>query len=162
MHLTLEDRTARRIRSAGPGVVAAVVLLQTAAHLGNTFGPEMDALDVHAERTVFSALSALTLAALAGLCVLAGRRGPVDLGPARILAGLVATGLRLLMAAVLLEVVSAPFSTPSTQGGLVHAFEGALEEGCELGGWGLLVVGLLTWCTSCVQSLLPTVAADGA
>lgn len=225
MHPPPVDRTAQRLRSAGPVVVVVVVALQTVAHLANTFGPELDALDVHAEGTIFSALAAVTITALAGLCVLAGRRGAVELAPARVLAGLLGflavdeffvvhervgdgavrllglsegwdsvlwpllylpllgvvflqflafsrlaprevgglavIGLRLLVAAVLLEAVSAPFSTPATYGGLVHAFEGAVEEGLELGGWGLLVVALLTWCSSCARSPSPTVAAEG-
>ncbi|MDP9408130.1 MAG: hypothetical protein M3P95_09750 [Actinomycetota bacterium] len=52
-------------------------------------------------------------------------------------------GLGLLVAAMLAEVVSAPFSTDETAAGLVHALEGAVEEACELGGWGLLTVATL-------------------
>lgn len=54
-------------------------------------------------------------------------------------------GLALLAVAVVLEVLSAPFSTPTTGAGLVHALEGAAEEACELGGWGLLALSSLSW-----------------
>jgi hypothetical protein len=57
------------------------------------------------------------------------------------LAGLLQGGLVLLVLAVGLEVASAPFSTETTADGLVHALEGAVEEACELGGWGLLALG---------------------
>lgn len=52
-------------------------------------------------------------------------------------------GLGLLVAAVGLEVLSAPFSTASTADGLVHALEGMVEEGFELAGWGLISTGVV-------------------
>ncbi len=211
MPATVDHLRAQRIRAIGVAAVAGIVALQTVAHLANTFGPRVPALDLHAERTVFSLLAASTIAALAGLCVVVGRRADVELGRARVLAALlgflavdeyfvihervgdgavtvlrlsegwdsvlwpliylpllgvillqlltfariappqvgtlILSGLQLLVAAVVLEVVSAPFSTPATRDGLVHAVEGALEEACEQGGWGLLVVAMLTWTT---------------
>jgi uncharacterized membrane protein YidH (DUF202 family) len=53
------------------------------------------------------------------------------------------TGLGLLVGAVSLEVLSAPFSTPTTASGLVHSYEGMVEEALELGGWGLIATGLV-------------------
>lgn len=58
------------------------------------------------------------------------------------IAGLLRVGLALLVTAVALEVVSAPFSTATTAAGLVHLLEGAVEEGCELAGWGLIALGV--------------------
>ncbi len=51
----------------------------------------------------------------------------------------------LLVAAVVLEMLSAPFSTADTAGGVVHAIEGAFEEGFELVAWGFIAIGFLTW-----------------
>lgn len=51
----------------------------------------------------------------------------------------------LLVAAVVLEIASAPFSTVDTAGGVVHAIEGAFEEGFELVAWGFIAIALLTW-----------------
>lgn len=190
------------------GAVAA----QTVLHLLNRLGGRVDALDVHAERTVFALASALTVACVALACLLLARSVAVHRGPARALAAmllflagdevlvvhervgtgaasllglsegwdsvlwpllylpligavfllllrfagqapggvghLARRGLALLVLAVVLEVVSAPASTPDTVGGVVHALEGAVEEAFELGGWGLVAVGLLSWARS--------------
>lgn len=67
------------------------------------------------------------------------RRAPRDVGR------LVLVGLGCLVAAVVLEVVSYRFSTSETAPGLIHALEGAAEEGLELMGWGLLAAATLTW-----------------
>lgn len=53
---------------------------------------------------------------------------------------LLRTGLALLVTAVALEVLSAPFSTEQTAAGLVHALEGAVEEACEVLGWGAVAI----------------------
>lgn len=73
------------------------------------------------------------------LVVRLAREGPDDIGP------LLLTGLACLVAAVVLEVVSYPFSTAVTGPGPVHALEGAVEEGLELAGWGLLASALWCW-----------------
>jgi len=84
---------------------------------------------------VYLPLVGLVLLLLAALA----RRAPHDIGR------LVVTGLGCLVAAVVLEVVSYRFSTSETHRGLVHALEGAAEEGLELAGWGLLAAATLTW-----------------
>ncbi|MGX5656386.1 hypothetical protein ACWKWC_16555 [Geodermatophilus nigrescens] len=55
---------------------------------------------------------------------------------------LLAAGLALLVAAVVVEMATAAWSTAATASGLGHGLAGAVEEACELGGWGLLAVGL--------------------
>jgi len=65
---------------------------------------------------------------------------------------LVRLGLVLLATSVAAEVLSAPWSTADTHAGLVHAVEGALEEGLELGGWGLVATGLLAWATTTLRA----------
>ena len=64
--------------------------------------------------------------------------------------------LLLLVAAVAAEILSAPFSTDETWLGVVHAWEGAFEEGCELGAWGLVAVSMFGWARA------RTVAGGGA
>jgi hypothetical protein len=54
----------------------------------------------------------------------------------------VLVGLVLLVTAVAAEVLSAPVSTPETEGGWAHVFESAYEEGAELTGWILIATGL--------------------
>jgi hypothetical protein len=71
------------------------------------------------------------------LLVLESRRGP------QLTSVLVLAGLGCLAAAVGAEVISFPFSTG--EGGISHAIEGAAEEALELGGWGLIATGLLSW-----------------
>lgn len=73
------------------------------------------------------------------LVVMLAREAPDDIGP------LLLTGLACLVAAVVLEVVSYPFSTAETGPGAVHALEGAVEEGLELAGWGVLASALWCW-----------------
>jgi hypothetical protein len=58
---------------------------------------------------------------------------------------LLVTAAALLVAAVVLEIASAPFSTAETAGGVVHKVEGAFEEGFELVAWGLIAIALFTW-----------------
>lgn len=58
-------------------------------------------------------------------------------------AALVRCAMVLLVAAVGLEVVSAPFST--TADGIVHGLEGAVEEGFELTAWCFVAIAMLTW-----------------
>lgn len=50
-------------------------------------------------------------------------------------------GLALLGAAVLAEVVSAPWSTGQN---IVHTIEGGIEEALELAGWILIAAGVMT------------------
>lgn len=52
---------------------------------------------------------------------------------------------RLLVIAVVLEVVSAPFSTPTTADGMVHQIEAAFEESFELLAWSLTAIAFLRW-----------------
>ena len=91
------------------------------------------------DSVVWPALYLPLLAAVAALLVALARRAPA--APRR----LVHAGLACLVGAVLLEVVSFRYSTPTTASGLVHALEGAVEEALELSGWGLLAVALLSW-----------------
>lgn len=77
------------------------------------------------------------LLAVVVLLVDASRHSP------RVPGRLVLLGIASLGAAVVLEIASAPFSTAETAGGVVHAVEGAFEEAAELGGWGLIAIGLL-------------------
>jgi hypothetical protein len=51
----------------------------------------------------------------------------------------------LLVMAVALEVVSAPFSTAETADGIVHQIEGAFEESFELLAWSLTAIAFLRW-----------------
>jgi xanthosine utilization system XapX-like protein len=198
-------------RAAGTGLVVTVVALQSVLHLGNTFTRQVSALDVHAERTVFSLLTAVVIGSLAVGCVRVRLRSTLPAPWALVLAGLlgclaadelvsvherageraaallglsvawdsvlwpllylplagavlvllvllvvaaparvrrsVGWGLALLVTAVVLEVLAAPLSAPANVDGVLHALEGALEEGCELGGWGLLAAGVLGWRT---------------
>ena len=76
----------------------------------------------------------LTGAALAALLAVSRRAQPR-------VSRLVRAGLGWLVLAILAEIVSAPFSTDQN---LVHVWEGGLEEGMELAGWGLIATGLLT------------------
>lgn len=52
-------------------------------------------------------------------------------------------GLRLLVSAVVVEALSAPLSTATSSSGLPHLLASMIEEGLELGGWGLITVGLV-------------------
>ncbi|MGY1652635.1 hypothetical protein, partial [Geodermatophilus sp. SYSU D01119] len=54
---------------------------------------------------------------------------------------LLVAGLVLLVVAVVVEMATAAWSTAATAAGLGHGLAGAVEEACELGGWGLLAVG---------------------
>ena len=69
---------------------------------------------------------------------------------------LLVIGVGCLAAAVVLEVLSFPFSTEATADGLVHALEGAVEEALELMGWGLLATGTLTWALTPAWSPAPS------
>lgn len=60
-------------------------------------------------------------------------------------ARLLCIAMGLLVAAVTLEVASAPFSTAETAGGVVHMVEGVFEEGFELVAWGFVAIALLAW-----------------
>lgn len=53
------------------------------------------------------------------------------------------TGLVLLATAVVIEFVTAPFSTQETAAGAVHAVAGGVEEAFELAGWILLATAML-------------------
>jgi hypothetical protein len=77
------------------------------------------------------------LAAVLVLLVDASRHSP------RVPGRLLLLGIACLGAAVVLEIASAPFSTAESAGGVVHAVEGAFEEAAELGGWGMIAIGLL-------------------
>ncbi len=72
------------------------------------------------------------------LGVIAHREAPH--GPARA----IRTGLRLLVSAVVVEVLSAPLSTATSSSGLPHSMASMIEEGLELGGWGLIAIGLVS------------------
>lgn len=89
------------------------------------------------------------LATVLILLVLESRRGP------RLTSLLVLAGLGCLAAAVGAEIVSFPYSTD--QGGTPHAIEGAAEEALELGGWGLIATGLLSWFAESREHLARTV-----
>ena len=206
----LSQRARPRLRAALL-LVALMVVGQTLLHLLNRGTIATSALDVNAERTVFSLASAITIAAAALGCALTRRVGepwlttsvltgvlaflsvdeffviherlgvrvaallglssdwdsvvwPVVYLPLvglvfllflhlsrrapREIGRLVLTGLGCLVAAVVLEVASYRFSTSETHRGLVHALEGAVEEGLELSGWGLLATATLTWALS--------------
>jgi len=73
------------------------------------------------------------------LMVLLARRAPESVRR------LLYVGLALLVIAVVAEIASAPFSTADTADETVHAIEGVFEEACELGGWGLIALALLSW-----------------
>ena len=60
-------------------------------------------------------------------------------------ARLLRIAMGLLVAAVVLQIAFAPFSTAETAGGVVHAIEGAFEEGVELVACGFIAVALLAW-----------------
>jgi hypothetical protein len=64
----------------------------------------------------------------------------------------VQVGLGLLVVAVVAEAGSAPASDPQDSGSWAHTFEGAVEEGAELGGWILLAFGLAALSFTCVQT----------
>lgn len=89
------------------------------------------------------------LATVLILLVLESRRGP------RLTSLLVLAGLGCLAAAVAAELVSFPYSTD--EGGIPHAIEGAVEEALELGGWGLIATGLLSWFAESREHLTKTV-----
>ena len=61
-------------------------------------------------------------------------------------------GLGLLVASVVAEVVSAPWSTGEN---VVHTIEGAFEEGAEIAGWILITTGLTTTTISAIVSVRP-------
>jgi len=82
------------------------------------------------------------------LLVLESRRGP------ELTSLLVLLGLGCLAAAVGAELASSPYST--AEGGLPHAIEGAAEEALELGGWGLIATGLLSWLAESREQLAST------
>lgn len=88
-------------------------------------------------RVLWPAVYLPLLLAVLALLVAAARTAPRDTFR------LVVVGLGCLGAAVFLEIVSALLTIAA--GTVPQVLEIALEEGLELGGWGLIATGLLSW-----------------
>ena len=65
-------------------------------------------------------------------------------------------GLRLLVSAVVVEVLSAPLSTATSSSGYPHLLASLIEECLELGGWGLITVGLVSAAVVVRTSVAPS------
>ncbi|MEO5791587.1 MAG: hypothetical protein ABIR67_05865 [Gaiellaceae bacterium] len=97
-----------------------------------------EALEIRAEwnSVIWPVLYLPLLASVLALLVLEARRG------ARSTSVLVFVGLGCLAAAVGAEIVSAPYSLDDY--GIAHSLEGAIEEGLEVAGWGLIATAMLS------------------
>jgi hypothetical protein len=101
-------------------------------------------LDPVWDSVVWPALYGPLLATLLVLFFAAARAGPAAPG------GYVVFGAALLIAAVLLEILSAPVSTGSNW---AHTLEGGFEEAAELGGWIAIATGLTAIALAQVEGL---------